>query len=99
MELAAGCRLLLHALREIFLLVQSTGRFFAYSGCIGVGRLLRRRDVGGRRRVSSLKINQEIWIMDLSKENETEAISHVEENASGMSRRSFFKRATIVGAT
>ena len=37
--------------------------------------------------------------MDLSKENETEAIGRSEENASGMSRRSFFKRATIVGAT
>ena len=35
----------------------------------------------------------------LDKDNETEAVSRAEENASGMSRRSFFKRATIVGAT
>jgi Ferritin-like domain len=39
--------------------------------------------------------------MNLSKdrENETQAMRPAEENASGMSRRSFFKRATIVGAT
>ena len=39
--------------------------------------------------------------MNLSNDtdNDTEAISPAEENASGMSRRSFFKRATVVGAT
>jgi hypothetical protein len=38
--------------------------------------------------------------MNLSNdEKDMEAMSPAEENASGMSRRSFFKRATIVGAT
>ncbi len=33
------------------------------------------------------------------KENETETVGAAVENASGISRRSFFKRATVVGAT
>ena len=37
--------------------------------------------------------------MNLNKDTEMEAGSAADENPSGMSRRSFFKRATVVGAT
>jgi hypothetical protein len=37
--------------------------------------------------------------MNLSKDTDMEAVSRADENLSGMSRRSFFRRATVVGAT
>ena len=37
--------------------------------------------------------------MNLNKDTELEAGSPADENPAGMSRRSFFKRATVVGAT